>query len=502
MKFKFSSPLGRAGLIASLLSANAFAQPQIKSSVQSTAGGVTRTGAIKLTATAGQPSPPGKTSQGNLTLASGFVYTLESKIKAPSTAAPASASNLLAEALNENKIFLRWVDNANNEDGFRIEQRVGAAEPFFFRAGRNVTSYVDDELNPGTRVSYRVFAFNAIDTALASNTASDVTATGVRGDVTRDFKVDVNDVERTVDIIFQRAAQRITRLDSLTANTTGDDKINVIDVVDIVNISLQRLLASTGLPVASTGDSATTGELRLGAAQLTAATPVRLPLTISSVERVAALQFKFRYDSRQFVLGEPILSSAAEGMTLATAREKDQLAILLYSLSGHSLPVGARELLQLPLRANAGNFPATGLQIESVLVLGESRRALELRVVNDAANFKTAVPGKFALQQNFPNPFWSGATSRMAGNSETEIVYDLPVAAPARLSIYDLNGREIAVLVDAPQTAGVKKVRWDGRDRKGERVASGLYFYRLRVSDPARGGADDFAATRKLIIAK
>lgn len=501
MNRKFSQVIWRAGLIAITLCANAFAQPQIKSSVQSTASGVTRAGAIKLTATVGQPSPLGKTSQGNLTLSSGFVYTLDRKTKPLSSAAPARASNLLAEALNENKIFLSWVDNSNNEDGFRIERRLGP-DVSFFQVRPNVTSYIDEELSPGTLVSYRVFAFNAIDTASASNTASDVTATGMRGDVTRDFKVDASDVARTVDIIFRRVAQRITRLDSLTADTTDDDKINVIDVVDIVNISLQRLLASTGSPAGSAGDSATFGELRFGAAKLTAETPVRLPLTISLVEHATALQFKFRYDHRQLVLGEPILSSAAENMTLATAREKDQLAILIYSLSGHSLPAGASELLQLPLRANAGDFSAAGLQIENVLVLGENRRALALRVINDAANLKTALPGKFALHQNFPNPFWSGATPRFAGNPETEIVYDLPTAAQARLSIYDLNGREIAVLIDAPQTAGVKKVRWDGRDRKGERVASGLYFYRLQVSDPARGGANDFAAARKLIIAK
>jgi hypothetical protein len=477
---------------ACLIFASALAQPQIKSSVLSTTGGVTRAGTMKLTATAGQPSPLGKTSQSNLTLSSGFVYTLDRKIKAPSTAAPASASSLLAEALDENKILLRWFDNANNEDGFRIEQRVGAAEPFFFRVGPNVTSYLDHELNPGTQVSYRVFAFNAFGEALPSNATTEITATGVRGDVNRDAKVDASDVTLTVDIIFRRAAQRITRLDSLTADTTDDEAINVIDVVDIVNISLQRLLASTGAPVASAGDSATLGELRLGAAQLTTATPVRLPLTISFGERVTALQFKFRYDHRRLVLGEPLLSPTAENMTLATAQEKDQLAILLYSLSGHSLPVGASELLQLPLRANAGDFSAAGLQIENVLVLGENRQALALRIINDAANLKAALPDRFALHQNFPNPF----------NPETEIVYDLPMAAQTRLSIYDLNGREIAVLVDAPQTAGVKKVRWDGRGRKGERAASGLYFYRLQVSDPARGGADDFVATRKLILAK
>ena len=500
MNPKFSPVLWCAGLIASILCANALAQPQIKSSVQSTTGGVMRAGAIKLTATVGQPSPLGKTSQGNLTLASGFVYTLDRKTKPLSTVAPASASNLLAEAVSTSQIFLSWTDNANNEDGFRIERRAGI-DTVFFQVGPNVTSYLEEELEPGTRASYQVFAFNAAGgNAPASNTAIDVTSTGVRGDVTRDFNVDVNDVNLTVDIILQSAARRITRLDSSTANTAGDGNINIIDVVDIVNISLEGLLASTHASVHAAGDSAVAGELRLGAVEITAAMTARLPLTISAAARVTALQFKFRYDSRAFVLGEPILSPAAALMALASAREKDQLAILIYSVSGHALPAGSAELLQLPLRAKAGDISAAGLQIENVLVLSENGRALSLRLINEAENLKAALPGAFALQQNYPNPFWRGDPSRLAGSAETEIVYDLPIAAHARLAIYDFNGREITVLVDERLPAGSKKTRWNGRGPKGERLASGIYFYRLQVSDPARGGANDFIATRKLII--
>ena len=47
-----------------------------------------------------------------------------------------------------------------------------------------------------------------------------------------------------------------------------------------------------------------------------------------------------------------------------------------------------------------------------------------------------------------------------------------------------------------------KAAYWDGRDTAGEKVASGVYFYNLRVEHPDKDGAGDFSATRKLILMK
>ncbi len=91
-------------------------------------------------------------------------------------------------------------------------------------------------------------------------------------------------------------------------------------------------------------------------------------------------------------------------------------------------------------------------------------------------------PGAFDLQQNHPNPF----------NPVTVIEYDLPVDCRVRLEIYDVLGRRIATLVDARQTAGIKQARWDGTNREGIDVASGIYFYRLE--------AGSFIETRKMVL--
>ncbi len=85
----------------------------------------------------------------------------------------------------------------------------------------------------------------------------------------------------------------------------------------------------------------------------------------------------------------------------------------------------------------------------------------------------SALPRDFYLAPNYPNPF----------NAETIIEYTLPKAARVRLIIYNIKGQEVIRLVDEQQTAGVKKVRWDGRDRAGGEVAAGVYFLRLEAKE-------------------
>ena len=99
------------------------------------------------------------------------------------------------------------------------------------------------------------------------------------------------------------------------------------------------------------------------------------------------------------------------------------------------------------------------------------------------------IPAKTELLRNYPNPF----------NPETWIPYRLSEDADVSLTIYDVNGELVRTIDIGHQTAAVyesraKAIYWDGRNRFGEQVASGVYFYSL--------SAGDFSATRKLVILK
>ena len=101
------------------------------------------------------------------------------------------------------------------------------------------------------------------------------------------------------------------------------------------------------------------------------------------------------------------------------------------------------------------------------------------------------LPRVFSLEQNYPNPF---SENGVIGNAATAIRFTLPSAGKVSLAIYDVSGRLIDTLESGNRAAGEHLIRWDGRDNRGERVASGVYFYRLT--------AGDFVATRKLVLLK
>jgi len=113
---------------------------------------------------------------------------------------------------------------------------------------------------------------------------------------------------------------------------------------------------------------------------------------------------------------------------------------------------------------------------------GVWRRPLS-EIITGVENDFSQAPVGFTLEQNYPNPFWSGATSRSAGNPATIIRYQLPKITQVVLKIYNLFGQEVRTLVNARQPAGVNSVVWDGRDQSGKEVSSGIYIYRLQAGE-------------------
>jgi hypothetical protein len=84
----------------------------------------------------------------------------------------------------------------------------------------------------------------------------------------------------------------------------------------------------------------------------------------------------------------------------------------------------------------------------------------------------SAAAGEVTIRGNFPNPF----------NPVTLIEYELPVESAVTLTVYDLSGRPVrGLLAGDVEPAGRRSARWDGRDDRGLRVASGVYFYRLEA---------------------
>ncbi len=88
------------------------------------------------------------------------------------------------------------------------------------------------------------------------------------------------------------------------------------------------------------------------------------------------------------------------------------------------------------------------------------------------------------LAQNYPNPF----------NPSTTVAYSLDEDNQVKLVIYDVTGAHLRTLVERFQKKGNHRVLWDGRDDNGVPVASGVYFYRLKM--------DGFVATRRMVLVR
>lgn len=104
---------------------------------------------------------------------------------------------------------------------------------------------------------------------------------------------------------------------------------------------------------------------------------------------------------------------------------------------------------------------------------------------------EAALPERFELSSNYPNPF-------RAQTVQTHIPFGLPEAGEARVEIYDLLGRLTRQLTHVSLAAGWHEVMWDGRSETGAPSPAGIYFYRLTVRN-ARGQVA-FTETKRLAL--
>ena len=143
--------------------------------------------------------------------------------------------------------------------------------------------------------------------------------------------------------------------------------------------------------------------------------------------------------------------------------DQNGLDVGLALLGEGAIFMGSGDLLRVKLAEGVTPGPVD-------LVLRSSANAV---VDSDLEMTGTAedMPAVYRLAGNYPNPF----------NPKTAIRFDLPAAQSVKLAVFDAEGRQVIMLVDAQLPAGFHEVSWDGRDATGAPVASGLYFYRIEA---------------------
>jgi len=95
--------------------------------------------------------------------------------------------------------------------------------------------------------------------------------------------------------------------------------------------------------------------------------------------------------------------------------------------------------------------------------------------------FDENLPTQYKLSQNYPNPF----------NPTTKIDFQLPEKGLVKIDVFNALGEKVKTLINSEYSAGYHSIKWNGTDRNGISVSSGVYFYRIL--------AGDFVKTKKMI---
>jgi hypothetical protein len=171
--------------------------------------------------------------------------------------------------------------------------------------------------------------------------------------------------------------------------------------------------------------------------------------------------------------------------------------VAILTVSATALAISSVHMAKDVVGAGGGPLTSSGITLNGTVgqsVVGVHSAAGDQVVLRSGfwqpASPTTGVPGEDIplrpmLLGNAPNPF----------NPMTEIRFSVGLEAQrARLQVYDLHGRLVQTLLDETVQPGVHSVTWQGRNDRGEQVASGQYFYRLIV------GREAF--TQKMMLVK
>ncbi len=97
------------------------------------------------------------------------------------------------------------------------------------------------------------------------------------------------------------------------------------------------------------------------------------------------------------------------------------------------------------------------------------------------------IPSEYKLEQNYPNPF----------NPSTNIGFRISRSGFVKLTVYDILGKEIYVIMNENKTPGSYIVKWDASN-----YPSGVYFYKLVVSEANLSHSTSYSETKKMILIK
>jgi len=163
--------------------------------------------------------------------------------------------------------------------------------------------------------------------------------------------------------------------------------------------------------------------------------------------------------------------------------------VLSISLAGMKPIVSIADLISLTFEAK--DPEAKHSTVLSMLEATMNEGQISVNISKGSLLLQPALSTTHQLEQNYPNPF----------NPTTTIGYSLARPAEVRLTIFDVNGKEVKQLVHETKPAGYYLAERDTTDKQGMAVSSGIYFYRIQILE-SEAAQQPFANVKKMVLTK
>lgn len=303
------------------------------------------------------------------------------------------------------------------------------------------------------------------------------------GDANGDGRVDVGDAVFLINFIFKGGAAPVP-LSSGDANCDG--ATNVGDAVYIITYVFKGGPEPCAKCQNQSGkqntDKPVEVELRLKDIDKSEKTATLELLATNSVD-IAGTQVTFDVDKAGVEVLDVRQTERTGKVPLYQGSDKSDYRMGFIDLAGAELiKAGSGVIATIEVDMSDASADLEELRLKEAVFADETGRIIPAVITYKVED--NTVPDVYDLDQCSPNPF----------NPSTTIRYSLAEACDVKITVFNILGQTVNVLVDEYQDAGTHSVIWDGSDRNGHSTASGVYLYRMETKA--------FTSSKKMILLK
>ncbi len=301
----------------------------------------------------------------------------------------------------------------------------------------------------------------------------------VYGDANLSEIVDIDDALLILQHVV--GGENLTPAGLLSANVNSDAVISAWDASLIIQYSMGLI---DSLPVDdSDGSFQASGNIEMENMNAFQDSILLIPIQLTDAHNILSFEGEIHYNAELLNLENSITWCDA---TVEFELEINHEPGLIRFAAASDSPIEGTSVFALLHATISENFlhgNTTTLTVESMRFNSNIELPNITAIITSTVSVDggIALPKTFSLQQNFPNPF----------NPDTMIKYGLPNRSNVSLVIYDARGRELITLIQGERSAGYHSARWDGRQRSGAKLSTGIYFARLQ--------ADEYSSVIKMV---